>query len=474
TVNGDTNLEPDETLQITLSSPGNATFNGGGATLGATGTILNDDIALPNLMIVDNNGASPGKAEVIEGNPGDDHRVVFNVTLDAVSGLDTVISYTFTDINTNSADFDHTAGSFTILAGNLTGSFEVQVNEDLTPEPHETFGVVLTSSQINNGPVTGTAVILNDDANIYVEDNNGSSMGQASVTEGNSGSSNPLTFTVRLDQPLTTNVTYQYSTSDGTATLTDLDYIGTGSTLPQVTISAGSLSSTVTVYVIGDNKVEQNETVNLNVTELSARTLNASTSATGLIINDDSEEVAAPPPPPAAPPVRIPVASPPPPRIVPVITPVALADDQLELPSFEPENPNDSLPDIMVTDIVYSRNTTTDMEGYFSVYLTTKPDAPVTIKLQGRNLPYGTVYPASITFTPDNWDVPQVVTVSEESTEITNNQQLQKIVTEPAESADDDYNNIDPRDLDIWRPHNFGNNEQPADSEPAQNSEDVT
>ena len=108
------------------------------------------------------------------------------------------------------------------------------------------------------------------------------SIGGASVTEGNSGTSN-LAFTVSLSNAATSPVTVRYATSDGTATAGS-DYVGASGT---VTFAAGESSRTITVAVIGDTATEANETFAMTLSNPSGATL-ATASALGTIVNDDT------------------------------------------------------------------------------------------------------------------------------------------------------------------------------------------
>ena len=58
--------------------------------------------------------------------------------------------------------------------------------------------------------------------------------------------------------------------------------------------------------------------------------------------------------------------------------------------------------------------TTTEAGGraHFTVVLNTQPSADVTIALSSSNPSEGTVSPASLTFTSDNWNTPQTVDVT--------------------------------------------------------------
>jgi aryl-phospho-beta-D-glucosidase BglC (GH1 family)/cellulase/cellobiase CelA1 len=116
------------------------------------------------------------------------------------------------------------------------------------------------------------------------------SIGDASITEGNSGTS-LLAFTVQLSQAATGPVTVHYATADGTATAGS-DYTAGSGTL---TFAAGETSKTISVPIIGDTVVEANETFSIALSGASGATI-AQGSAVGTIVDD----VAAPPPPPPA------------------------------------------------------------------------------------------------------------------------------------------------------------------------------
>ncbi|RMG42074.1 MAG: hypothetical protein D6725_00270 [Planctomycetota bacterium] len=105
----------------------------------------------------------------------------------------------------------------------------------------------------------------------------------ASVTEGDAGTNNTLVFTVTLSQAFTQDVMVDFTTVDGTATA-GVDYQAASGTL---LISAGQTTATISVTVIGDDVVEPDETL---MVELS-NPINASVSdiqAVGTILNDDT------------------------------------------------------------------------------------------------------------------------------------------------------------------------------------------
>jgi hypothetical protein len=80
------------------------------------------------------------------------------------------------------------------------------------------------------------------------------SISDASVTEGNSGTTN-VSLVVSLDAAATEQVTVQWATGPGSA-LGDLDYVVAAGS---VTFAIGETTKTITVQVIGDTLVEGNE-----------------------------------------------------------------------------------------------------------------------------------------------------------------------------------------------------------------------
>ena len=267
-VNGDTTFETDETFQVLLSNPTNATLD----QASGTGTILNDDAA-PTV------GLSSTTISQNEGNSGTTP-FLFTVNLSAASGTATTVQFATSDGTATTADSDYqaTSGTLTIAPGATSAVITVLVNGDTKNELDETFSLTLSSpSQATLGAITATtATILNDDPVPTL------SIGNVSQNEGNSGTTN-FVFTVSLSAASGQTVTVAYSTADGTATTADSDYAATSGTL---TFTPGQTSQTLTVAVNGDTKFESNETFSVNLSTPTNATL-AATSATGTIVNDD-------------------------------------------------------------------------------------------------------------------------------------------------------------------------------------------
>jgi hypothetical protein len=271
-VKGDTQVEPDETLTLTLSQPTPSTTTYlQNAT--ATGTIVNDDYD-SNIQI--------GDVSAPEGNSGTTV-MSFPVTLDMPAETAIKVTYATADGSaTAGSDYRAKSGTLTIPAGASAGAIGITINGDVTPEPDETFQVTLTGVTSGNGVITrgsATGTIQNDDTPASV------SIGDVSEDEGNSGTTT-FTFPVSLDRPAAAPIKVTYTTADGTATAPS-DYTAKSGTL---TFATGASASTITVKVKGDKVVELDETFSVvltGVTSGPAVISSTNGTGTGTILNDD-------------------------------------------------------------------------------------------------------------------------------------------------------------------------------------------
>ena len=97
------------------------------------------------------------------------------------------------------------------------------------------------------------------------------------------GSTTPLTFTVRLTPPSATPTTVQYSTSDGSASA-GTDYWSVSGTL---TFAPGVGAQTVTVDLIGDSIIELDEAFAVTLSGADGSVIGDATGV-GTIIDDDT------------------------------------------------------------------------------------------------------------------------------------------------------------------------------------------
>jgi ribosomal protein L35AE/L33A len=130
----------------------------------------------------------------------------------------------------------------TFNPGETLKTIAVQVNGDNLDEVNETFLVNLTSPvNATLGTAQGTVFIQDDDGPTL-------SIGDVSVTEGNSGITNAV-FTVSLSSASVQDITVNFSTADGTA-FSGIDFQRVFSTT--LFIPAGATSATLTIRIFGD------------------------------------------------------------------------------------------------------------------------------------------------------------------------------------------------------------------------------
>ncbi|BAI94224.1 Calx-beta domain-containing protein [Arthrospira platensis NCB002] len=262
---GDTKVEPDETFTVNLSNPQNAELG----RRRATGTILNDDIIVPQITIAD--------TRLKEGDR-DRTNARFVVTLDNPSPERVTVNYATADgtATVRDRDYRRTAGRLIFQPGQTRQVINVPVFGDTKVEPDETFTVNLSRPQnAELGRRRATGTILNDDVpQISIRD--------TQLKEGDRGQTNAR-FVVTLDNPSSERVTVNYATADGTATVRDRDYRRTAGRL---IFQPGQTRQFINVPVFGDTKVEPDETFTVNLSNPQNAELGRRR-ATGTILNDD-------------------------------------------------------------------------------------------------------------------------------------------------------------------------------------------
>ena len=178
-INGDILNETDETFDIQLTNPNNASLADDLTTI----TIVNDDL-LPELTVTD--------VTVDE----DSNSVIVTVTLDNPSSKEISIDYSTADGSAiDGKDYTAIAGSLIFAPGETTKTIEVTLLGDNIDEIDEAFSINLTNP--NNVTVVDSQAIVN------LTDNDNPpqlAISDVTVTEGDSGT-NTASFTVTLDNP---------------------------------------------------------------------------------------------------------------------------------------------------------------------------------------------------------------------------------------------------------------------------------
>ena len=259
-------FEPDETFFIDLSNPTNATI----ADAQGQATITNDD-PQPTVSVAVQTFRTEG-AQGTSGNASVEVRLS-NPSFQTI----TVSFATASGSATAGTDYVTTSGDVTFNPGDTLKTIAAQVNGDNIDEINETFLVNLTSPvNATLGTAQGTVLIQDDDGPTL-------SIGDVSVTEGNSGSKNAV-FTVTLSSASVQDILVNYSTADGTA-FSNVDFQRIFSNT--LFIPAGATSATITARVFGDFAIENDETFFVNLQFPSNATI-ADGQGQGTIVNDDS------------------------------------------------------------------------------------------------------------------------------------------------------------------------------------------
>ncbi len=263
---GDTALEENETLVVTLSNPVSATL---GSPNPATLTILDDDgqSTIQFSAAAYSVNESAGSATI-------------TATLTGATALTATVSYA-TSNGTALAGSDYTAssGTLTFAPGVTSLTFSVPIANDMVFEGNESLIVTLSNAvgATLGSPNPATLTIVDNDSPPTVR----FSATTYSVNEG-AGSA---TITATLTGATGVTATVSYATSNGTA-LAGSDYTATSGTLA---FAPGTTARTFSVAIIGDTALEENETLVVTLSNPVSATLGSPNPAILTILDDDAQ-----------------------------------------------------------------------------------------------------------------------------------------------------------------------------------------
>ncbi len=138
--------------------------------------------------------------------------------------------------------------------------------------------------------------------------------------------------------------------------------------------------------------------------------------------------------------------------LVIVTSDVVSADDHfdgLNVADVEVTNEDDDTPGVTVTPTTGLATNEAGATATFSVVLESHIDSTVTIALSSSNTSEGTVSPSGLTFTPLNWHVPQIVTVTGIPDHILDGHTPYGIITGAAVSAVAEYSGLAVDDVQL-------------------------
>lgn len=252
--------EPDETLVATLTAPVGATL----ATASASAVIVNDDALSTSVLAF----LSPSAAR----SEGDPITLILNRAGDTSSAA--IVDYTIAGAAAKPADISTPlTGSVTFAAGSATASLTIATVEDLTPEPNESFLILLAPREphlVMSTPVISGA-ITNDDFPVVV------SLDRTSVPEGGA-------FLLRATRSgdVTASLTLDYKITGQAASAGDIATPLAGT----LHFGPGQAQASLTIATIDDFLVEPSESFKVELTSPDGAPVQGATS--GIIANNDS------------------------------------------------------------------------------------------------------------------------------------------------------------------------------------------
>ncbi|MEG4303567.1 S8 family serine peptidase [Microcoleus sp. D3_18a_C4] len=391
TIKPDNLAEMDEAVVLSFgTSPG-----------GFAGTIPQTTLTIPaNDPIIYTVGASAGS--VPEGNSGT-NPLIFTVSRSGGTDSAGTVDYGIGGTATNGSDYNNiggtsgatsTNGTINFASGETSKTVTLDVLGDGSIEPDETITVTLSNPVTlpNGGLPSGISTIGSASATTTItnDDSAGIAVNPDSglITTEAGGTA---TFTVQLNSQPTANVTVGLSSSnvaEGTVSTPSLTFTPANWSAPQ----------TVTISGVEDNIADGNQTYNI---------------VTAAAVSTDSNY------------------------------------SNLSAADVSVTNSDNETPGITVNPTAGLTTTEAGGTANFSVVLNTQPTAPVTVALSSSNPAEGTVSTNTLSFTPNNWNQAQTVTVTGVGDNIADGDIAYTIVTEAAVSTDSNYSNFNPSDVSV-------------------------
>jgi hypothetical protein len=198
------------------------------------------------------------------------------------------------DYTQSGADtYTATSGTVSFAAGDTMSTVTITPSPDTLVEGNETvqLTVVPGPGYTAADPEQAEATIVDEDVPSVVI------VGPVAALEGDTGTHDVL-FEITLTQPVAVNVSVDYMTQGGTATVLDQDYQSADGTI--VFQPGEELTQIVNVTVNGDEEVENDEEFSVRLTNLvttDSTVILATESAQAVILNDDTQVTVAVAPP---------------------------------------------------------------------------------------------------------------------------------------------------------------------------------
>jgi hypothetical protein len=283
--NADNNLEPNETIALTLQ---NGTGYTRGTTTRVTGLILNDETAISVEVAPDSVLEDSGRDLVFtftrDGFLGEATLVQFSIDGTATFGGDGA-DYTATS-DATTFTFDGTTGTIAFEAGSRTQTVRISAIADSILEPDETVELTLTedNAYLIGDAQTASGTLQNDESNLQL------SLSPESVLED---SGEALTYTVTrsgfLDRALTVNFAVGGSAAlDADYTVTDSSDLTFGASDGTLSFAPNETEKTITLTPIEDGVFEDDRTVSLTLQPGMGYVLDTPDPIVGTFVDDEA------------------------------------------------------------------------------------------------------------------------------------------------------------------------------------------
>jgi len=267
-------VEADETIEVTLSNPSNATL---GANTVHTYTINDNDVY-------------PSVDFDLVSSSGDESATPASlaVSLSAAYVQVVTVDYAVTggDATGGGVDYTLAAGTLTFDPNDTGKTIDIAVVDDGLVESDETIEVTL-SNPVNatlGANTVHTYTINDNDAYPSVDFDLVSSSGDESAT--------PASLAVSLSAAYVQVVTVDYAVTGGDATGGGVDYTLAAGTL---TFDPNDVSKSIDINIVDDAEDESDETVEVTLSDPSNATLGANTVHTYTILDNDEPADTTPP-----------------------------------------------------------------------------------------------------------------------------------------------------------------------------------
>jgi len=271
TIIGDLTPEDTKSFYVSIDNISSGTITRDRATI----TLVDDDAIRVYISSTDTN----------EGNSSSNNKIPFKIYLSKAYPLSEPLSISYSTQDgsapsaTSSIDYTPVSGTVTFNSGDTQKIVYVPIIGDEIIEEDERVGMRIEGDYVESS--YSEAQILNDDGSFSTI--SFADCGRFYIQEGNS-STRVLNFKINLDRPAIAGASFDYYTLDGSAKSSDSDY--TKIEKRTYTFNGGESSIVVGVDIIGDTKIEDDESFYLKLENPNRLNLK-DTQAKGYIINDD-------------------------------------------------------------------------------------------------------------------------------------------------------------------------------------------